>query len=227
MIQLTRKGLVVGSDEELAALTAIFRSANCVKLERFVEPRLLEWIAGAVARARFVPRVHDDVDPPATDLFLSDHDIRSTMLLLFNDQSLFDFIERLTGCAPIGCFVGSTYRMTAELHHVDGWHDDIYDGRMIALSLNLSRDGYRGGVLQMRARDSQRILHEVANTGFGDAIVFRLAVDLEHRVTDVLAGPAKTAYAGWFKSRPARASFLRPAHPEASAPAAADPRRES
>jgi 2OG-Fe(II) oxygenase superfamily len=210
MIQLTRKGLVVTGDDEVRALAETFDSVKCVKLRNFVEPRLLDWMSAAIARGRFVPRVHEDLDPPATDLTIADHDIRSTMLLLFNDRSLFSLVERLSGCDPIGSFMGSTYRMDAGGRHTDQWHDDIYEGRMVALSLNLSPQPYRGGLLQLRECGSQRIIHEVANVGFGDAILFRLALGLEHRVSEVLDGPPKTAYAGWFKSRPSRASFLIP-----------------
>ena len=212
MIQLTRRGLVADDPAAVADLARTFERVNCVKVVQFLEPALLTWLAAAVDRARFVPRVHD-IEPPATDLRLDDHDIRSTLLLLFNDASLFAFIRRLTGCAPIGCFVGSVYRMKAELGHGDSWHDDIYNGRMVALSLNLSPDGYRGGLLQIREIASEKVLHEVANTGFGDAIIFRLSSEIEHRITAVEPGPAKTAYAGWFKSHPSRATFLVPPQP--------------
>jgi len=209
MIQLTRMGLVADDPAAVEELAATFARVHCVTIPRFIEPRLLGWLSKAVDRGAFVPRVHD-IEPPATDLRLNDHDIRSTLLLLFNDASLFAFIRRLSGCAPIGCFVGSVYRMTAELGHVDSWHDDIHDGRMVALSLNLSPNGYRGGLLQIREIGSEKVLHEVANTGLGDAIIFRLSARMEHRITTVESGPAKTAYAGWFKSHPARATFLLP-----------------
>lgn len=211
MIQLTRKGLVADDPAVVEALAVTFARVNCVKVEGFLEPALLKWLGPAIDRATFVPRVHD-IEPPATDLCLNDHDTRSTLLLLFNDASLFDFIRRLSGCAPIGCFVGSVYRMAAELGHVDSWHDDIYDGRMVALSMNLSPNGYRGGHLQIREVASKRVIHEVANTGFGDAIIFRLSSAIEHRVTAVEPGPPKTAYAGWFKTQPSRETFLRPNH---------------
>lgn len=212
MIQLTRRGLVADDAASVASLVETFDRTNCVKIPHFLEPSLLQWTSKAIDRAAFVPRVHD-IEPPATDLRLHDHDIRSTLLLLFNDASLFAFIRRLSGCGPIGCFVGSVYRMTAELGHVDSWHDDIDEGRLVALSLNLSPDGYRGGLLQIREIRSEKMLHEVANTGFGDAIVFRLSTEIEHRITAVQAGPSKTAYAGWFKSRPNRSAFLLPSRP--------------
>jgi hypothetical protein len=208
MIQLTRTGFVADDPAAVEELAAAFLRTHCVRITQFLEPSLLRWLSKAIDRAAFVPRVHD-IEPPATDLRLNDHDIRSTLLLLFNDRSLFAFIRRLSGCAPIGCFVGSVYRMTSELGHADSWHDDIYDGRMVALSLNLSPNGYRGGLLQLREIGSEKMLHEIANTGFGDAIVFRLSTRIEHRITAVESGPPKTAYAGWFKSHPARATLLR------------------
>jgi hypothetical protein len=211
MIQLTHRGLVVSRPDALDDLADTFARVHCVLLRGFLEPAILDWLASAIERATFVPRVHDEIDPPATDLWLSDPSIRGTLLFLFNDPSLFDFIRRLSGCGPIGCFIGSTYRMMAEMAHADSWHDDVWEGRMIALSLNLSPQGYRGGLLQIREQESQTVVHEVANTGFGDAIVFRLSPAIEHRVTDVLPGPAKTAYAGWFKAHPSRATFILPA----------------
>jgi len=208
MIQLTRKGLVSRAGE-LGELADTFARMHCVTLKQFLEPAILRWVARALETATFVPRVHD-IEPPATDLWVSDPLIRGALLFLFNDASLFEFIRRLSGCGPIGCFIGNGYRMMPELGHRDSWHDDHRDGRMVALSLNLSPHGYCGGLLQIRDKRSEEILHEVANTGFGDAIVFRISAQIEHRVADVLPGAAKTAYAGWFKTQPARGSFIRP-----------------
>jgi hypothetical protein len=70
------------------------------------------------------------------------------------------------------------------------------------LSINLSKEIYSGGILQIREWESQRIIQEAANVGFGDGILFRLADSLEHRVTDVEGRVPKTAFAGWFRSQP-------------------------
>lgn len=64
-------------------------------------------------------------------------------------------------------------------------------------------------MLQIAERDSKRILAEVANTGYGDAVIFEISEDLEHRVTEVEPGPDKTAFAGWFVRSPGRAAWLR------------------
>jgi hypothetical protein len=56
-------------------------------------------------------------------------------------------------------------------------------------------------------RGSKNILAEVTNTEKGDAIVFRLAKHLEHRITQVTDTSIKTTFAGWFKGA---GSFLHP-----------------
>jgi hypothetical protein len=86
--------------------------------------------------------------------------------------------------------------------HYDSWHDDMVEDRLVAMSINLSTDVYLGGVLQIREKNSQQVIQEVANIGLGDAIVFRLAHSLQHRITDVQGKVPKTAFAGWFRSQP-------------------------
>jgi len=55
-------------------------------------------------------------------------------------------------------------------------------------------------LLQIREARSKRILHEIANTGPGDAVLFRVDPGLEHRITPVTGSISKTALAGWFVS---------------------------
>src|SRR6202035_2809333 len=92
------------------------------------------------------------------------------------------------------------YRMRPELGHYDLWHNDVLDNRVIGMSLNLSPRGYSGGLFQLRARGSDRVLIDIANTGFGDGIIFRISSDLEHRVSAVEGAEPKTAFAGWFRN---------------------------
>ena len=61
---------------------------------------------------------------------------------------------------------------------------------------------YTGGVFQLRRRGCAEILTETPNTGPGDAILFRIDDQFEHRITDVEGTVAKTAFAGWFVSEP-------------------------
>jgi hypothetical protein len=79
------------------------------------------------------------------------------------------------------------------------WHTDVYDHRMVTFSLNLTAQEYRGGTLQIRYRGSEEILHEVRNTGLGDALLMRVADKLFHRVLPVEGDVPRTAMAGWFR----------------------------
>jgi hypothetical protein len=43
------------------------------------------------------------------------------------------------------------------------------------------------------------MLAEVANTGPGSALIFRIAEELQHRISDMEGDEPKTAFAGWFR----------------------------
>jgi hypothetical protein len=77
------------------------------------------------------------------------------------------------------------------------------------MSINLSREVYSGGRLQIRDHVSGEIVSEVANAGIGDAVIFRLSDRLQHRITDVEGTASKTAFAGWFRAQPDFMSLLR------------------
>jgi hypothetical protein len=77
------------------------------------------------------------------------------------------------------------------------------------VSINLSTEDYGGGILQIRERESEKIVSEIPNLGSGDAIVFRLAPHLQHRITEIEGKADKTAFAGWFRARPNFLSLLK------------------
>ena len=198
MIQLTGRGLVISSEDEVGRLAETFAQSHCVKLEGLLEPSLLQFVSRAVETAPFERRVHEGLNPPAVDMCLADEALLRHLLFVFNDEGFFNFIDHVTGCGSIGSFFGNVYRIEPETDQYDSWHNDLGDDRLIALSLNLSPAGYTGGVLQIRDVHTKLLLHEAANTRFGDAIAFRLDKDLQHRVSEVGAGPPRTAFAGWF-----------------------------
>ena len=68
--------------------------------------------------------------------------------------------------------------------------------------VNLSRQAYEGGVLQIRQAAASEPQHEVPNAGFGSAVLFRVSPALRHRATAVGGTAPRTAYAGWFRSAP-------------------------
>ena len=205
MVQLTRSGLTFRSQPDLDRLRAEFNRHHCIRLPGLLEPALLHFVRDRLEEAEFNERSHDDI---GVELCLR-HDVVLDLLhFLANDQKLFTVVQQLTGCDHIGCFVGRIYRMVPGSGHYDSWHSDTRDHRLIGLSLNLGAPAYEGGVFQLRERRSKDILCEVANTGSGDAILFRISSDLVHQVTAMEGTTPKTAFAGWFHAEPEFMSLL-------------------
>ena len=89
--------------------------------------------------------------------------------------------------------------MTAAAGHYDHWHDDNFNNRLVGMSLNLSPLPFREEYSRLRERESERMLAEIANTGLGSALIFRIADHLQHRISDMEGDEPKTAFAGWFR----------------------------
>jgi len=200
MIQLAKtKTLVSFTGENLQRLSARFNAEHHIILPQLVEPQLLDLISQRLKATTFRTRVYKGL---GKDLCPDDIRIASSLNFLCNRRQVLDFIEALTGSGHLGCFVGKVYRMIPGQDHYDSWHDDVIDNRKIALSINLTGQPYSGGVLEIRESRSKRVLSRVGSTGFGDGIIFPIAADLEHRRTTVSGSVPKTAFAGWFKSKP-------------------------
>ena len=202
IVQLTRSGVALfGSTRDLERLRREFDRYHCIRLPQLLEPELWTWIQRLIPRSRF--RALLQLQGDCKELCMAREDpVLAILDFLANDPRLFGLIRQMTGCGPIARFAGRVYRMVPGKGHTDAWHDDVGNYYLVAMSVNLSPGIYRGGILQIRDKRSKRILSEVANTGFGDAVLFKLSEDLEHRLTDVEGPSSKTAYAGWFRSRP-------------------------
>lgn len=199
VIQITKsETFFLNIDKDLKKLNSEFNKNHHVKLLSFLESSLLSFIQTKISQAGFYEFKHSTVD--AVDEFLIDESINNTLNFLLNDKKLFQFIEQVTSCPKIGSFYGRTCKMSA--NHYDDWHSDMIDNRMIALSINLSTEVYAGGILQIRNEKTKEILYEVANAGFGDAIIFKIDPGLNHRVTEVKNGTSRIVFAGWFRSKP-------------------------
>lgn len=197
MLQLDRRGLArdLGAPER-AALRAHFDEHLWARLPGILQPDLLAEVQRRLARATFVEHAHERVHPPSVDLVLPAGDVQGLLEMAVNDPSMYAAVEDITGCDRIGHFTGFVYRMVPELGR-HNWHNDLILGRMIAMSVNLGPDAYRGGILELRRHGSNEVIAAVENTGAGDGVIFALDPLLEHRVGAVTAG-VKTAFVGWF-----------------------------
>jgi hypothetical protein len=200
VVKLTRSGPVVsGAGDELARLRAHYEERHYLSLPGFLDPALLDTLRGKLAATEFV-RIDRDVGSELRPLDMTPY---FALELLLNSRAVLELIPSLTGCPPVACFTGRIYRRAPAQSHVSNWHTDINeDGRMVTLSINLSEEVYRGGTTLVREAATQRVVCELPNTGFGDAILFPIDPRFEHRVLDVAGDVPKTALAGWFNSRP-------------------------
>jgi hypothetical protein len=208
MMQFTKAGTAGLAFKGLAALRKQFDEQHCVRLPNLLAPDLLDLVRRRIDQADFVERVHEGIGSNK-ELCLAKGTAPGLLHFFVNSDALFRQIQEITGCPRIGNFSGRVYRFSPGAGHHDAWHSDMSDHRMIAMSINLSTRPYSGGVLQIRDAASKQILYEGTNTGFGDAIVFRLAEYLQHRVSEVEGTHPKTAFAGWFRSEPDYPSVLR------------------
>ena len=209
MIQVTRRGTELSSSiEALGALRDQFERRHYFLLPGLLETELLDLIQRQIDRGEFRERVHEHIDSNK-ELCLTESAAFGALLFLMNDEKLFQLIQDITKCDRIDCFEGRVYRVNPGDGHHDSWHNDIGEGRVVGMSLNLSREVYSGGVLQIRDRESETLISEAANTGGGDAVIFRLSRDLQHRITEVEGSVSKTAFAGWFRAQPKVSSSLK------------------
>jgi len=198
--------LSVGDEAEIEALRERFARDHCVRLEGFLDRELRDEIVAGIEGADFYERSHGKI---GTEGCMEANPTLTRLLLLANDPRLFELIRRITGCGEIGCFDGRVYRISPAADHSDSWHSDMADHRMIAMSVNLSPIPYDGGALEIRDERSGEIVHTESAPALGDAVIFRLAEELRHRVMPVEGTVPRTAFAGWFKSQPDFLSVLR------------------
>jgi hypothetical protein len=200
MVQISRVGVVCsGSADDVERQRLRFERCHVIRWPGLLKPDLLTLIQCQIDKAEFQERLHLGI---GQELCMAHNATRSLLHFLINDPKLFRLVQHITRCRPIGCFTGRVYRMMPGSGHYDSWHADTEEHRVIAMSINLSHGLYEGGLLQLRESRSKKILSEAANCGPGDAILFRIAHQLEHRVTGLEGTLPKTAFAGWFRSEP-------------------------
>ena len=206
ILTLTRSETrVTGAPSDLEKARDEFSRLHSVKLEGLIADDVLAQVQEELENGEFANRVHHGI---GTELCLKPGAAFAMLMLMANDPRLLQFVEELTGCESVGCFEGRVYRFVPDSGHYDSWHSDVGHGRLIALSINLSREPYEGGTFQLRAAHAENVLRELPNLTPGDGIMFRIDPALRHRVTDVRGAAPKTAFAGWFRSGPSFAEIL-------------------
>jgi hypothetical protein len=207
VIRVTHGRTVVeATPGEIESAREWFRAHGYLKLRGLIEPRLLGSLLDAIDRTGFRNRVHEGI---GIELCAEEGPASSALEFLMNDPALATTISRITDCGAIGCFEGRVYRLMPRSGHYDSWHSDVGQDRLVAMSINLGRAPYEGGVLQIKRADGAAILGEVENPTMGDAVIFKVHPSLRHRVGAVEGTEPRTAYAGWYRAAPDFRTLLR------------------
>jgi hypothetical protein len=177
-----------------------FESRHWALVPGLMGPRMLDWVRAKVARTAFAER--EEAGLVGEQTLDGGSEVVARLMFLMNDPALYRAVEQITGLERLARYDGRIYRRLARPDHYNQWHDDLAGAtRLVAMSINLGSDTYEGGVLALRYKGASELLAEVHNSGPGDALLFRVREDLQHRVTTVTAGE-KTAFVGWFGSAP-------------------------
>lgn len=206
MVQITSTGFTVSNPSQIYRMQAEFAEKNGIVIPQLFDNKLIQKIVKNIEAAEFYPHRHygQDQQEFANDLTMRENELAMHQIhLLLNNQLFFDFIESITGCSPIGSFGGRIYQNLPEKNHQLEWHSDTEQKeRLIGISINLSVNPYQGGIFQIRERLSKKITFEVAGKNLGDAHIFRISPELQHRVTSTKGNFARIVAAGWFFSEP-------------------------
>ena len=184
---------------ERALMRRQFESRGFLKLPALVAPTLVASLVDELDRTVFYERTHAGI---GVELCATPGRVTGALEFLMNDSPLLEAISEITGCGRIGCFEGRVYRLVPGTRHHDSWHSDAGEERLIGLSLNLGRERFEGGALEIRRADQAGVISEIENRVMGDAVLFRIDPAFRHRVQAVEGSVGRTAYAGWFRTRP-------------------------
>jgi hypothetical protein len=197
-LTIRRHRLDLGVDDAgIETLAARFASEHVLHLPRFLDRDLLATFDARLPAARFRTRVEDGI---AIEDGLDDDALVGLLMMAMNDPALFEVIRRLTGCGRIGRFTGRVQRrgVSDGTRHYYPWHTDATEGRLVGMTVNLGREAFTGGTLQMRRVGTEAIVAEADNRTRGDAFLFRISPEFEHHVTPVISG-SRMVLAGWFR----------------------------
>ncbi len=197
-IQLSRTGTIIDRDPAtIAAAKDEFDATHVLKLPGFVDAALLAELQRHIEAGAFRARKHL---ASGVEMCMEDNAAVWLLGFLIASADVLAAVEALTGARGLKSLYGRVYRLEAGTDQQHDWHDDLDVHRSLGFSLNVSDGQFEGGALQLRERDPERITATVYNTTPGDAVIFRLHPNVQHRVHPITGTVARTALAGWLRS---------------------------
>lgn len=188
-----------------------YKNTHCVFLPGFVAQDALNSIVNKLSVTEFETRIEKDEHTGEFGKVLllpPNNPVPFIFHLLMNNKTLFKQLENITGCESIGNFMGRIHRSEGGEQHEIEWHGDNSDTRLLAMTLNLGRERYTGAKFQMRKKGTENIIREFGQTEPGDAFIFQIHTELQHRLSLVEEG-RRTVGVGWFRAKPDYNTFAK------------------
>ncbi len=211
MIQISKSGLVAVPESDVEVLRERFAEHESLNLKQFFDKRLVNYMRSKLSNTAFVNRQEIDkkgefgrvLFVPRTEPVLF------AMHMLLNKPRLFELLQSVTDCLPIGNFSGRIHRSKAAEKHMIEWHDDVSDGRLLAITIDCSSENFSGGELLLRRKSDQEIIASSGHMEPGDAFIFRVSPSLEHQLEPLTGDGARTVAVGWFREKPDWPTFAK------------------
>src|SRR5712692_8137964 len=106
MIRIGRSGTVTSyGPKNLESLRGRFSQQNYFRFPSLLEPEFLDFVQVQIAQGEFYERVHEGI-ASNKELCMRQNSAFAALLLLMNDEKLFQTVQDITQCGPIGCFEG-------------------------------------------------------------------------------------------------------------------------
>lgn len=201
-MQLTRSG-ITATATELENLKHKFAQHPLITLPNFLDQDLKNLTIKLLEKAVFFDYLHDKTGHIiARDDAVAAHDPLFLMYqLLLNDNRLLKTFRTLSGCEDLAWGQFRVFRSSASSQHFDSWHQDLSGGqKQLGFAIVLSPQPFEGGVFQLARKRDRSLLGEVDQKQLGDAHLFRIHQDLEHRATAITGEHPRIVCAGWFRS---------------------------
>lgn len=188
-------------ESKIATYRDEYAKTHCVFLPGFLEKNTLQTLLDKLDRGGFYPKEEGKEDYKFGKILALPNESSPVFIftMLMSDQNLFNIIQSITDCQPIADFIGRIHRSEAGENHEIGWHNDNKDNRLVAISIGLGNNRYTGGKLQIRELGTKNITREFGQLEAGDAVIFKIDQELDHRLT-VLESGRRTVGVGWFRS---------------------------
>ena len=201
MIRLTEAGVDIRAN--LDELRERFACEHVLRVPGLLSEGILDRVQSGVATGKWIEKVHPGIK---SEIVLDDARTFHLLHFLMNNAGFLDAVRSIADRPEIENFRGRIYRMVPGLGHLDSWHNDVNpeENRLVGLSINIGPAPFEGGVFELRHPGAADVLEVVANVVPGDAFLFRVSPELQHRVTPVVGNAPKTAFAGWFKANGGR-----------------------